>query len=109
MMRMMLALALVTVVVGCDEKKDAPATVAAVASGGAVAPSGAVVAPSGAVVAPSGAAGASPKGAASKPGKVVPAPAPSGMMPHGSAEDGTLKYNPPAAQNGAPSGAATKK
>lgn len=130
MMRLTIGLALLTLVGGCDEKRDAPATATAAVpvtgsgavaapsgavaapSGAAAAPSGAVAAPSGAAAAPSGAAAASagaPKGSASKANKLAPpSTPPSGTMPHGSAEDGTLKYNPPAGQNPPPSGATAK-
>jgi len=89
MMRTVMALALVTTLAGCDDKKDAtvvaptpmpttavaptPSGAAAAPSGAAAAPSGAAVAPSGAAVAPSGAAvvptasGTSASGEAAKP------------------------------------------
>ncbi|MGZ3441194.1 MAG: hypothetical protein ACXVDD_16855 [Polyangia bacterium] len=119
-----MALALLTMLAGCDEKKEpasATTVVPAPTPTTAVAPSGAAVAPSGAAVVPSGAA-AAPSGAAEKPeaGKgdkvqakaVAPVkrlPPPPGAMPHGNPEDGTLKYNPPPAQNPPPpkNGAAT--
>ena len=118
MMRMLMALAVVTTLAGCDDKKDAavvapsptPTTmVAPAASGASAAPSGAAVAPSGAAVAPSGAAVA-PSGEAAKPethkgdksakpGAATKALPPPGVMPHGNPEDGTLRYSPPPAQN----------
>jgi hypothetical protein len=110
MMRTLMALALVTTLAaGCDEKKDtAPAPV----SGAAVVPTGAAVVPSGAAAAPSGTTvsgeATKPSGEAAKPsekasapkGGTTKAPPPiTGGMPHGNPEDGTLKYNPPPAQN----------
>jgi len=122
-MRMLMALAVVTTLAGCDDKKDAAVvapsptpttTLSPAATGASVAPSGAAVAPSGAAVAPSGAAvsptGTSASGEAAKPEthkgdknakpgaatKVLPPP---GGMPHGNPENGTLHYSPPPAQN----------
>jgi hypothetical protein len=125
MTRALMSLALLVALAGCEEKKEAappsavvPATGAAVvpsgaaASGEAVAPSGAAASgeaakPSGEAAKPSGEAAkpsgeaAKPSGAkASKSGAATKAAPPiSGGMPHGNPEDGTLKYNPPPAQN----------
>lgn len=128
-MRMLMALAVVTALAGCDDKKDAAVvapsptpTVVPAASGASVAPSGAAVAPSGAALAPPGAtlapsgaevapSGTSASGEAAKPethkgdknakpgAATKAAPQPSGAMPHGNPEDGTLHYNPPPAQS----------
>ena len=112
MMRTLVALTLVTTLAGCDEKQDAAATTTTVAPPATTTvaptptPTTTVVAPSGAVVAPSG---ATASGEATKPehakgekgGKPAAAatPQPGGVMPHGNPEDGTLRYNPPPAQN----------
>ena len=118
-----MALALVAALAGCEEKKGAPETkatttvaptstpstaaAAPVVSGAAAAPSGEPVAPSGSAVSPSGTS-ASGEAARSKTTKAVPPPKggtasktvpAAGAMPHGNPEDGTLKYNPPPAQN----------
>ena len=113
-----MALALVTALVGCDEKKSAPETkatttvaptptpttaVAPTASGEQAKPSGEAAKPSGAAVTPSG---TSASGTAAKPETVKAVPHPkggaasktvpvAGGMAHGNPEDGTLKYNPP--------------
>jgi uncharacterized lipoprotein NlpE involved in copper resistance len=113
MMRTLMALALLTTLVGCDEKKDAAGTTTTIAptpsptTTVAPAPSGAAAAPSGAAAAPSDAAAsveaAKPETAkhdkSAKPGtttKKLPLP---GVMPHGNPEDGTLRYNPPPPQS----------
>lgn len=120
-MRMMMALALVTAVVGCDEKKSAPETkptttvaptptpattaVAPTASGEAAKPLGEAAKPSGEAVTPSGttasgeAARAATTKAPVKGGTTSKALPPPGGMPHGNPEDGTLKDNPPPSQN----------
>ena len=102
-----MALALMTMLAGCDEKKDvaAPAATTTVALTPTLAkvvastPSGTAAAPSGESAKPSGES-VGPSGAAAKPsGATFKAPAPTGFMPHGSVENGTLKYNPPPSQN----------
>jgi hypothetical protein len=119
MTRWVLGLALLALA-GCDEKKEPAATTVAPATtptttavppapGEAAKPSGEAVAPSGEAAKPSGEA-AKPSGEAVKPSGAKVAPgAPSGMMPHGSVRDGTVKYNPPPGQNPPPATDATKK
>jgi hypothetical protein len=116
---MVLGMALLAMA-GCERKAETPTktvaptptpttTVAPTATGDlAAAARDAAVAPTGAEAGkPPGEAG-KPSGEAGKPsgtrGKPIgaPPPGPSGIMLHGSPEEGTLQYNPPPQPNPAP-------
>jgi hypothetical protein len=111
MIRTLVALAVVAMLAGCDGKKEAATTTTAAPAAAAPATTTAPTPTPSTVAMPPAASGeaAKPSGEAAKPSTkpggalrktAAPKPVPpTGGMPHGNPEDGTLKYNPPPAQN----------